>query len=97
MRRLIVGGVIYFHPEWIDLARSNLDRWALRTPGLPIPRCEQEWRHMLERPVDEIASAMVSESDHAQWLRQSSPFAGALSPQEVREIRRKWQDDTRRP
>ncbi|MGN6367500.1 MAG: hypothetical protein ACTHN5_04495 [Phycisphaerae bacterium] len=77
------------HPEWLDLAKSNLDRWSQLNHDAPaLLSCYQEWRQLLARPVPEISAALIAETDHAQRLRQNSPFAGALSPAEVWHIKR---------
>ena len=65
------------HPKWIDLARENLTRWSQRNRDAPgLLACYEEWRELLEHPVEEISAALVAESDKGQRLRQNSPFAG---------------------
>jgi hypothetical protein len=76
------------HPEWIDLARANLERWSRRNVDAPaLLRCYEEWRSLLKRSVAEICSVLIAETDEGQRLRQNSPFAGVLSPEEVWEIK----------
>jgi hypothetical protein len=83
------------HPEWIDLARSNIDRWSRLNHDAPrLLACYAEWRALLERPIEEVAAILTEETDRGQRLRQNSPFAGALSPQEVWEIKRRAYDKT---
>ncbi len=75
-------------PEWLELARENLDRWTtLNSGAASLLRCYAEWRAILERPLDEICTILTAASDEGQRLRQNSPFAGALSPSEVWEIK----------
>ncbi len=77
------------HPEWLELARQNLRRWIARNHDAPrLLRCYQEWQELLDRPVEEICAVLTMETDEGQRLRQNSPFAGALSPEEVLEIKR---------
>ncbi len=84
------------HPEWIDLARDNLDRWSKRNAGAPgLVRAYAEWRAILDRPMNEIIETLLREDDEGQRLRQNSPFAGALSPRMVWEIKRRIKDETR--
>jgi hypothetical protein len=81
------------HPEWIELARENLRRWSSRnreSPGLL--RCYEEWAEILRRPPEEVRAVPTAETDEGQRLRQNSPFAGVLSPQEVWEIKRRHHD-----
>ena len=72
----------------IDLALENLDRWSVRNANAPaLLRCYEEWREILSLPVEEICAVLCSETDEGQRLRQNSPFAGALSAEEVWEIK----------
>ena len=66
-------------PDLLNVARANLQRWldARRAPAL------LEWRDLLDRaPLPEVLALLRSPSDEAARLRQSSPFAGILSPNE---------------
>lgn len=78
------------HPHWIEIARANLERWQRRDPRSPELECDREWREMLSRPLGQIVEVLTSETDHARWLRQSSPFTGVLTPREVLDIKRRW-------
>jgi hypothetical protein len=77
-------------PEWLVLARENLERWKARNGGsMSLMACYDEWGDMLCRPLPEICAALIEVSDRAQRLRQNSPFAGALTPAEVWDIKRR--------
>ena len=70
-------------PDLLAVARANLERWldTRRVPAL------LEWRDLLDRaPLPEVLALLRSPSDAAARLRQSSPFAGVLSPQERQTI-----------
>ena len=41
-----------------------------------------EWAHLLEGPIHELGSVLISTDEHARALRQSSPFAGVLTQEE---------------
>ena len=83
------------HPEWIDVASANLDRWAERNSDAPgLLRCYNEWREILRRPVEEVRDVLLSESDDGQRLRQNSPFAGVLSANEIRLIKTRHIEET---
>jgi hypothetical protein len=69
-------------------ALCNLHAWIERQQDSP-PEVYLEWMDMLNHtPPREIADFIVSDSEEAARLRQSSPFAGVLSPQEVWAIKR---------
>jgi hypothetical protein len=84
------------HPEWIELAKSNLDRWSRLNSDAPaLLASYQEWREILQRPVEEIIATLIATTDEGQRLRQNSPFAGVLSPKEVCQIKRHIHETTR--
>ena len=74
-RRIAAG--LSEHPEWLDLARLNLERWTRRYRNAPgLLRCYAEWRQLLAHPLAEISTTLTRETDEAQRLRQSSPLSG---------------------
>lgn len=70
--------------ELLDVARRNLERWTRGKDH--IPGYVHEWRRILDSPWPVIADFMTSFSEKAVRLRQSSPFAGILTPAERRRI-----------
>ncbi len=75
--------------DWIALARGNLDRWSDLNRGSPaLLRSYEEWRTILARPVAEVCAVLIADTEEGQRLRQNSPFAGALSPDQVWDIKR---------
>src|SRR3954468_22914369 len=79
------------NPPLIEVARDNLRRWAQRHQGSPsLLACDEEWQSILDENSFEAVLALLTEnSERAQRLRQNSPFAGILTPHEVRSIKRK--------
>jgi hypothetical protein len=65
----------------LRIPRENLRRWQSRHDGQP-PRYISEWSVILQQPWPVIAAFITSFSEKAIRLRQSSPFAGVLSPTE---------------
>jgi hypothetical protein len=81
-------------PEWVELARGNLDRWMRLNADAPgLMRCYTEWRAILEKPVSEVCAILTAATDEGQRLRQNSPFPGVLSPKEVWEIKRRFRNE----
>jgi hypothetical protein len=72
----------------LERARRNLNRWAEGDAFGPGERASlEEWRGILgEANVDRLIEIMTDLSDEGQRLRSSSPFVGALSPEERLEI-----------
>ena len=66
-------------------ARCNLAKWIARY-GEDAPRALDEWREILDRPWPEIAALITAADESATRLRQSSPFAGVLTPAERRRV-----------
>jgi hypothetical protein len=71
-------------------ARRRLERWRER--GTIDPQCADEWELVLDMPLPKIATLISSDSKRARELRQSSPFAGVLTPQERRKLLRLVED-----
>ena len=67
-------------PTLIDRARSRVEAW-MRDPDRS-PGHARAWRALLDRPLDELLAFMTEDSERARELRQSTPFAGFLSPRE---------------
>ena len=79
-------------PRLLEVARGNVVRWLSTTPQAAL----LEWRQLLDvTPLPQLLSLLRSPEERAARLRQSSPFAGILSPEERRTILDRY--DTRRP
>jgi hypothetical protein len=72
------------NPERIlTLARRNLQRYIKGRPATATSLW-REWRTILDQnSVDRIIAVMTAKTQKATELRQASPFAGALSPEEI--------------
>jgi len=69
------------------LARRNLSRW-MAGDGPGVRSVFLEWGRILRRLTRaEIAAFLISDTPMARRLRQSTPFAGALSDRERLVIR----------
>jgi hypothetical protein len=63
----------------LNLAWDNLERQSHMTRALVYATA---WRQLLIRPLSELADLLVEDSEHMTAMRQSSPFAGVLTPKE---------------
>ena len=72
-------------PGLLSVARENLRRWGERWGDDP-PAWLEEWQAILKRQCMEVAALITDLSPRATRLRQSSPFAGALTPRERKRI-----------
>lgn len=72
------------NPEPIlALARRNLQRYVRDRPA-PVTYLWREWRTILEqKSIDRIIAVMTAKTQKAAELRQASPFAGALTAEEI--------------
>jgi len=73
------------NPKLMDEAVKNIQRYLkkLYSEGRTPVSALLEWQELLEnQSLEEILGLMVSDSERARRLRQSSPFAGILTPQE---------------
>lgn len=66
------------HPELIEIARENLDRWSAGRSQ----RYFDAWREILARPLSEALELMVEDNEWMTAMRQTSSFAGVLDPRE---------------
>ena len=70
--------------ETAQRALHQLWRWS--EEGNIDPRYAAEWEALLRRPIREIKTVLMEDSQWARDLRQNSPFAGLLSEPERRKI-----------
>ena len=73
-------------PGLVEEAMRRLRRWE--RDGRIDPRWAYEWQEILESPIPRIAKAISADAPRSIELRQSSPFAGLLTPQERRRLTR---------
>jgi len=72
---------IYSMPEIIEKSLSNLKRWKANNVWCS---AYTEWQKIMESGDQKtIRDAMISESERSTRLRQSPPYVGLLSKQEV--------------
>lgn len=84
-------------PEWIALARENLDRWSKRNADSPgLLRCYEEWREILGHPVGDVCALLTADTDEGRRLRQNSPFAGVFPPRELWRMKKSIRDEAHR-
>lgn len=76
--------------ELLDSTRARVEGWL--ADGGPVPEAVAlRWHALLSRPTEEIARALAEDTEEMRDMRQNTPFAGALAPQErwriIREVR----------
>jgi hypothetical protein len=71
-------------PRLLDLARENLDRWERL--GRIHPWYGVRWRRLLSGDLAALRSVLLDPGEEACALRQASPFAGAIEPEERADI-----------
>lgn len=81
----LIAAKITRDPDLLRKPRQNLERWSARWAS-QFPRWAAEWCVILDRPWPEIAALITEPSENAARLRQSSPFAGVLTPQERKRV-----------
>lgn len=73
-------------------ARRNVETMRAADPGGRGTAWLDRWASLLDGPLTTLVSLLVSSSQEARDLRQSTPFAGVLTPAErnavIRETRR---------
>jgi hypothetical protein len=76
----VIAGRLQERPEILEMARRRVGSWLEGRPETPF--YAKRWAEILARDVPSIAAFLVERSELAIELRQSTPFAGALKPQE---------------
>jgi hypothetical protein len=69
----------------LGIAHRNIGRWLARYAE-SAPAWLEEWSEILTRPWPEIAALLTEQSENSVRLRQSTPFAGVLTPSERRRM-----------
>ena len=69
-------------PSLVGRANANLSRWRATLNGVWL----DEWQAVLDGSLDGVLALLRERSERATRLRQSSPFAGVLTPEERRAI-----------
>lgn len=87
MHRLIADK-IRAEPALSMIASENIDRW-LRTARRN-DRLLNTWSELLKQGILTALAVATEDSERARELRQSTPFAGVLSPQERWSFLKTW-------
>lgn len=77
-------------PELIITAKDTVVRW-MRTCSPRAIAALKEWETILNGPMTDILKALTSLDERSVRLRQSNPFAGALTQQERNKIIRQFE------
>jgi hypothetical protein len=73
----------------LEKARDNLRRWLANRRDESLGSVYGEWESLLATLTpSQISQLLIADDERSTRLRQSSPFAGVLSPREVWEIKR---------
>src|SRR5215213_14013 len=84
----VIAERLQSQPEVLEMARQRVRTW-LSSPRTGRQFYAQKWAEILAGDVPSIAAFLVERSELAIELRQSTPFAGALQPEERWRI---WQE-----
>lgn len=77
-------------PELIERAQGTLNRWKQSaSPG--VTATFEEWKKILDGPVEQVVELLCGEDERAVRLRQSNPFVGVLDERERTAIIKQFQ------
>ena len=78
-----VAAKLQAEPQLLEVARANLRRWLAANSSAPL----REWQRLLDTlALPQLLQLLRSQDEQAARLRQSSPFAGLLTPAERQAI-----------
>ena len=92
MMHRIIAERLRANPSLLETARANMTRWNCPERGW-----WREWSGILERALAEIIAVLERDDEEGCRLRQSSPLAGILSPQEVWKLKREFKENHETP
>jgi hypothetical protein len=78
-----VAAKLEVRPELVDVARANLRRWLATSDAGDL---REWWVILQEAPMPALLALLRSPDERGARLRQSSPFAGVLTPLERQAI-----------
>ncbi|HEV3457353.1 MAG TPA: hypothetical protein VHG32_12400 [Thermoanaerobaculia bacterium] len=90
----VIASRLADQPAILAAARRRVSGWL--GDGTAAPAAAARWAAVLAGEPSAIAAFLIERSEIADDLRQSSPFAGALGPQERWQIWREVRDRTLR-
>lgn len=76
------------NPALLETAGANMGSWNRPERG-----GWREWSGIPEQPLAEIIGVLERNDEEGCRLRQSSPCAGILSPQEVWKLKREFKEN----
>lgn len=76
----------------VVLAKARRNLLGMMRHSQTMPYAEQ-WNALLDLPLAVLADRLIEESEEMTALRQCTPFAGVLSPQERWNIYRKFREE----
>ena len=92
--RIVANRLLADPEKVIRFASANLKRWSDGYSKEERPRWMDDWSRLLSDSPEAVVEILTSNSEEANRLRSSSPFAGIVSPRERWEIYREIQDET---
>lgn len=85
----LIADKIRKEPCLIEEAKATIEKW-LNTVSPHSKPYLVEWKKILNSSTEQCLAFMTENSEHADSLRQSSPFAGILTNKERFEFLNKW-------
>jgi len=85
----LVAEKIRHDPLLLMRAQQTLSRWRQSASPRVLDYLDQ-WQQLLDRGVDECLAVALDDAQYAAALRQSSPLACLLSPQERYAFLKQW-------
>lgn len=95
MHQLVVDK-IRRHPQLISHVSENLSHWRGTVSARTMPYIDA-WQALLDQGTEEVLRVAIEDSPYATAMRQSTPFAGVLTPQERWRFLEQWSKDHATP
>jgi hypothetical protein len=86
---ILIAEKIRENPDLLKIVRNNIERWKPSMCVNTLPYIER-WESLFDKGVESLLTFATSDSEDARTMRQASPFAGVLSPQERWKFLKDW-------
>ncbi len=83
LNRAVAGEIARDPDRAIAVARDNIARWrTVHGPHPSVVAALDRWEEIIGDGIDVAIATLTGQSEEAEDLRQNSPFAGVLSPED---------------
>ncbi|WP_235681058.1 helix-turn-helix domain-containing protein [Tomitella gaofuii] len=93
LHRALLAHLVTEPDRMLETARENIRVWKMRQrPDGMAARYLQQWEHLIDGGVEDVAAVLTGTDERSRELRQNSPFAGVLADPVRRQVLRSFRE-----